>query len=71
MQTLTREALKQKLDAREPMYLINVLEADAFRQARIPGSYNIPLASKNFTGEVEQLVGDKNGLAHVQHQRWM
>lgn len=65
MQTLQREELKQMIDNGESFYLINVLDHDAFRQAHIPGSYNIPGADKNFVSEVKKTVGDEDATIVV------
>jgi rhodanese-related sulfurtransferase len=65
MQTLKREELRQMIDAKEPFHLINVLDPDAFAQAHIPGSQNIPGADKHFVREVERTVGDKDATIVV------
>jgi len=51
MQTLKRDELKQMLDAGESLFLINVLSHEQFEETHIPGSYNIPLADKDFVLE--------------------
>ena len=40
--TITREALKQKLDQKEPFHLVEVLSEEEFRRLHIPGAFNIP-----------------------------
>ncbi|QBQ56567.1 rhodanese-like domain-containing protein [Nitrosococcus wardiae] len=60
MKTLTRNELNAMLEQHEDFLLINVLSEDAFRQAHIPGSYNIPAADKNFIHKVEQKAGSKD-----------
>jgi len=39
------------LDAGESLFLINVLSHEQFEETHIPGSYNIPLADKDFVLE--------------------
>jgi rhodanese-related sulfurtransferase len=56
-QKITTEALKQKIDAKEEMCLVNVLPAIVHDERHIPGSINIPI------GEIEKsdkLPTDKN-----------
>lgn len=65
METLRREDLKNMLDHRESLYLVNVLGRGEFEKAHIPGSYNIPMADKNFIQKVEQRVGDKDAKVIV------
>lgn len=60
MIALKRAELKQMLDSGESFSLINVLESEQFEKTHIPGSINIPVKSKDFVGEVEQIVGDKD-----------
>lgn len=40
--TITRDALKAKLDAGEPVTLVEALPAKYFRDAHLPGAVNIP-----------------------------
>lgn len=65
MRILTRNVLKQWLDAAEPFYLINVLKEDQFAQAHIPGSINIPVDSDRFVRDVKQVVKDKQATIVV------
>lgn len=41
--TIARDALKEKLDNGEEFTLVNVLSAEQFEDEHIPGSINIPL----------------------------
>lgn len=41
--TLTRDELKEKMDAGDDFALVNVLSEEQFEQEHIPGSINIPL----------------------------
>jgi rhodanese-related sulfurtransferase len=65
MQTLTREQLKAMLDRHEDLVLINVLGREPFEQAHIPGSYNIPVAERDFTQRVQDIAGNKHGKVMV------
>ena len=40
--TITRDALKAKLDAAEPVTVVEALPAKYFRDAHLPGAINIP-----------------------------
>ena len=40
--TITRDALKAKLDAGEPIVLVEALPEKYFRHAHLPGAVNIP-----------------------------
>ena len=39
--TITREALQQKLDQKEPFHLVEVLSEEEFRRLHIPGAVHI------------------------------
>ena len=41
--TITREALKEKIDAREDFALIDVLSSQSYQREHLPGAANIPL----------------------------
>jgi rhodanese-related sulfurtransferase len=58
MQTLTTEKMKE-LKKRNNVAVINVLSADQYREAHIPGSDNIPFDQDDFADKVEQRVGGK------------
>jgi len=51
--------LKAKLDAKEPLLLLNPLSDIEFNEGYIPGSVNIPLHT---IGETDKLPADKNTL---------
>ncbi|MDY6769312.1 MAG: rhodanese-like domain-containing protein [Candidatus Nanohaloarchaea archaeon] len=51
--TISRDELKEKMDAGEDFTLVNVLSPEQFEQEHIPGSINIPL------DEVEQEFPDR------------
>jgi rhodanese-related sulfurtransferase len=42
--TITREALKARMDAKEDFVLVDVLSPDSYRQAHLPGAVNIPFS---------------------------
>jgi rhodanese-related sulfurtransferase len=65
METIKREQLKSLLDRNESVYLINVLGSGEFERAHIPGSFNIPVADKDFIRKVEQRVGDRDAKVIV------
>jgi rhodanese-related sulfurtransferase len=60
METVKREELKGMLDRNDAYYLINVLAPGEFEKAHIPGSYNIPVADRNFIEKAERRIGDKD-----------
>ena len=60
METIQRDELKNLLDHRKSIQLINVLGPREFEKAHIPGSYNIPVSDKNFIQKVEKNIDDKS-----------
>lgn len=60
MKTLTRDQLKNMLDRRDDILVINVLDRDQFAKSHIPGSVNIPLEEGEFLERVEELVPNKD-----------
>lgn len=56
MQSLTTQRLESMRMEQDPL-LINVLDAEYFDQARIPGSVNIPLSQDEFVDAVEREAG--------------
>jgi rhodanese-related sulfurtransferase len=56
MRTLAPDELKQMLSEGEDFHPIDVLGRDAFREAHIPGSRNLPLADTEFPSKVEELI---------------
>jgi ArsR family transcriptional regulator len=52
VQTITKEELLQKLDRREPVQVVNVLDPKYYRMGFLPGSKRIPLA------ELDQRLGE-------------
>lgn len=59
MQTITTEELKRMKERKENLPLVNVLDAEQYRAAHIPGSVNIPVDDTSFLAKTESLVGDK------------
>jgi len=41
--TITREALKEKMDAKEDFLLLDVLSAESYQREHLPGAINLPL----------------------------
>jgi len=60
MKTIDYNQLKKMIDAEEDFLLINVLPAQSFKEAHIPGSINIPLEEADFEAQVEEVADDKN-----------
>ena len=60
MNTLTAEKLKKMIDRNEDFTLINVLSEDAFDEAHIPGSYNVPNERDSFLADVDKIVRNKS-----------
>ncbi|NPD21768.1 rhodanese-like domain-containing protein [Alterinioella nitratireducens] len=48
MQTTDRDALKEKIDGREDMTLIEVLGPESYADYHLPGAINIPAGAENF-----------------------
>lgn len=59
MQTITREALKQKLERGDDFALVEVLPPQAYEEYHLPGAINIPLGP-SFDEKVLQTLRDKN-----------
>jgi rhodanese-related sulfurtransferase len=60
MKILSYDQLKKMKDAKEAFVLINVLPAEAFNEAHIPDSINIPLKQADFVAQVEKAAGGKD-----------
>lgn len=65
MKKLSANEVKQRLDRGENFHLINVLSEDHYREKRIPGSVNVPLAADSFLQRVGRMVGDKSASVVV------
>jgi len=66
MQTLTRSQLKQWIDDKKDMILIDVLPEDSFRNQHIPGAVNIPLKdTPDFAKAVEQQGASRDSCVVV------
>jgi rhodanese-related sulfurtransferase len=60
MKTVNKSQLKQWLDTKEDMLLINVLPQEDFQKQSIPGSINIPFkGTDNFAVEVGERAKSK------------
>ena len=60
MDLISREEVKELLDARSDFKLVNVLSRDSFAKVHIPGSINVPLKEDNFEKRFTEVVPDKN-----------
>ncbi len=60
MKTITHDELTQKMLNGEEFVLVNVLPADYFDQAHIPGSASAPFDSNEFIASVEEIAGSKD-----------
>jgi len=60
MQTLTTEQLDELRDRHADLVIINVLPAETYEKAHIPGSENIPLKDDDFLERAERALGDKD-----------
>jgi rhodanese-related sulfurtransferase len=59
MKTMQAEELKKMLTGDPVARVINVLDADSYREKHIPGTVNIPVSDSNFVDKVENLVENK------------
>jgi rhodanese-related sulfurtransferase len=57
--TITREQLKRKIDAREDFVLIDVLSRESYQREHLPGAVNIPVNEVN-EESVARLPKDKD-----------
>lgn len=61
MKSITRDDLVRMKDTEhEDFVLINVLSQDAFNQAHIPKSVNVPVGNDDFVATVESICGGKD-----------
>ena len=60
MDLISREEVKELLDARSDFKLVNVLSRDSFAKVHISGSINVPLKEDNFEKRFTEAVPDKN-----------
>src|SRR5262245_2842674 len=58
IRTVTLEEIKRRLDAKEPMVLVDVREKDEVRLGTIPGAVVVPRGFLEI--QIEQKVTDKN-----------
>jgi rhodanese-related sulfurtransferase len=59
IKTIDARGLRQMLDNKEDVLLLNVLGQEAFERAHIPESRNIPADAPNFVQTVEEAAGSK------------
>jgi len=60
MKTITYDQLETMRKNNEDFLLLNVLPAEAFNEAHIPNSVNIPLKQADFVAQVEKAAGSKD-----------
>ena len=61
MKTVSKSQLKQWIDGKQDMLVVNVLSPENFTKQHISGSINIPLKENyNFADNVEAQAGSKN-----------
>ena len=61
--TISREQIKQKLDAKEPITLVEALPDRYYQAGHLPGAINIP--HDEIREKAAQLLPDKNALIAV------
>jgi rhodanese-related sulfurtransferase len=59
MRTLSYDQLKKMREQHEDFVLIDVLPEEAFNDAHIPDSLNIPLRQADFESQVQNAAGSK------------
>lgn len=59
IKTITKEQLKQWLDAHEDVLLVDVLPPEQYAQEHIPGAQNAPVYEMAFLEHVAKLTGDR------------
>lgn len=59
MQVIARETLAQRIGSAEDVALVEVLEAEQYRDFHLPGARHVPLDG-DFGTTIEQAVPDKN-----------
>lgn len=60
MKTIKAKELKDILTGDPSARVINVLDAEHYRERHIPGTVNIPLSESDFVNMVENQAGDKS-----------
>jgi rhodanese-related sulfurtransferase len=65
MKSIRARELKDMMERRDDLQVINVLERDAFEKEHVPGSTNVPLSRDDFARAVEQQVGAQDGTVVV------
>ena len=59
VKTLRAQDLKQMMDQKKDLLVLNVLSQNEYEKEHIPGSENIPNEAPDFTTRVERLAGSK------------
>jgi rhodanese-related sulfurtransferase len=60
MRNINADELKEMLDRREDVVLVNVLDPESFEAEHIPGSQNVPNSRLDLPTKVAQLAGRKD-----------
>ena len=60
MKKLAASELKERLNDRKDLYLVNVLPPNAYEAKHIPGSVNVPLQDDSFLTRIDRIVSDKD-----------
>jgi len=58
--TITRDALKKKIDEGSDFVLVDVLGQGSYEQRHLPGAISIDAHASNFVKQVEKRIPDKN-----------
>lgn len=66
MQTVDTDTLKRwREDPDRELTVVNVLPAEEFAKAAIPGSRSVPVSGSRFTERVEEVAGDRTSTVVV------
>ena len=58
-QTITREELKERMDRREDIQVVEVLAPDEYEQFHLPGAVNVPI-SDGFEENIGEAIPDRS-----------
>lgn len=57
MRTISRDQLKQRLDSREDLLLVEVLAQEYYREYHLPGAINVPV-DEHFEQRIQEAIPD-------------